>query len=100
MSYRVPRAKALVRITGYGADRSRGDRNYAQQSHLGPIAQISDSVLYHQVDTMGATVEVLSFWKKSKKSLPSILMVVVGRIRSMLDFDQCPSALKAAIRIV
>ncbi|MEK6624921.1 MAG: trypsin-like serine protease [Bdellovibrionota bacterium] len=53
VSYQVPRIGALVRITGYGADRSRGDRNYAQQSHLGPIAQISDSVLYHQVDTMG-----------------------------------------------
>ncbi|HAZ12299.1 MAG: hypothetical protein A2X86_03590 [Bdellovibrionales bacterium GWA2_49_15] len=53
VSFETPRVGASVRITGYGADRNRGDRNYAQQSHAGPIAQISNSILYHQVDTMG-----------------------------------------------
>ncbi|MBI2518942.1 MAG: trypsin-like serine protease [Bdellovibrio sp.] len=53
VSFDPPRVGAMVRITGYGADRSQGDRNYAQQSHVGPITQISDTILYHQVDTMG-----------------------------------------------
>lgn len=43
----------IVRITGYGADYSDKDKNFAQQTHTGPIAVISGSSLYHQVDTMG-----------------------------------------------
>lgn len=43
----------IVRITGYGADYSDDDRNFAQQAHTGPISAISGSTLNHQVDTMG-----------------------------------------------
>ncbi len=53
VSFAQPRVGAMVRITGYGADSSQGDRNYAQQTHVGPISQISGSILSHQVDTMG-----------------------------------------------
>jgi len=55
--YKVASEKAKVgdevRITGYGADRSEGDRNYAQQTHSGTISAISGPLMKHVVDTMG-----------------------------------------------
>lgn len=48
-----PAVGDIVRITGYGADYSDEDRNFAQQTNTGPIAVINGTSLHHQVDTMG-----------------------------------------------
>ncbi len=49
----TPRAGQEVRVTGYGADRSDPDRNYAQQTHVGKIFNIKGSAMEHTIDTMG-----------------------------------------------
>jgi len=43
---------ATLRITGYGADSPDPDRNYAQQTHTGPLTAVA-SRLQYQVDTQG-----------------------------------------------
>lgn len=49
----VPTSGEVIRITGYGRDSADADRNFAQQSHTGPIYKVRGSTLYHQADTMG-----------------------------------------------
>ena len=53
VSFDMPSEGDTIRITGYGADRSQGDRNYAQQTNTGPIYSIEGSILNHRADTMG-----------------------------------------------
>ena len=55
VSFNLPKTGDMVRITGYGADRSDNDRNFAQQSHSGPIESLprSGSIMNHRADTMG-----------------------------------------------
>lgn len=43
----------IVRITGYGADSNTPIGNFAQQTHVGRILRISNSVVHYNVDTMG-----------------------------------------------
>lgn len=55
VSFKVPKTGDMVRITGYGADRNDDDRNFAQQTHSGPIESLprSGSIMNHLADTMG-----------------------------------------------
>lgn len=55
VSFDRPSVGDMVRITGYGADRSDSDRHFAQQTHSGPIASLptSGATMNHQADTMG-----------------------------------------------
>ena len=55
VSFIAPSVGDLVRITGYGLDTREPDRNLAQQSHVGPIANYATrgAGMGHQVDTMG-----------------------------------------------
>jgi V8-like Glu-specific endopeptidase len=55
VSFQMPKEGDMVRITGYGADYGDDDRNFAQQSHAGPIASFNRraSIMNHQADTMG-----------------------------------------------
>lgn len=55
VSFTAPKIGDIVRITGYGLDRSEPERNLAQQSHTGPIASYATrgAGMSHQVDTMG-----------------------------------------------
>lgn len=55
VSFTAPNIGDIVRITGYGLDTAEPDRNLAQQSHIGPIANFSTrgGGMGHQVDTMG-----------------------------------------------
>lgn len=48
-----PARGTILRITGYGADSPDPTRNFAQQTHTGPVYRISGQTLYHQADTMG-----------------------------------------------
>lgn len=43
----------IIRITGYGLDRSDPERNLAQQTHTGEITRLRGSTMYHVADTMG-----------------------------------------------
>lgn len=53
VSYQAPVAGDIIRITGYGLDRSDPDRNLAQQTESGEITKVRGSSMYHVVDTMG-----------------------------------------------
>ncbi len=53
VSFDAPVRGDIVRITGYGADRAEPTRNFAQQTHLGDIFEISGTVMRHRADTMG-----------------------------------------------
>ncbi|MCO4793992.1 MAG: trypsin-like serine protease [Bacteriovoracaceae bacterium] len=55
VSFNMPAKGDMVRITGYGADYSDNDRNFAQQTHAGPIDSLNrgSSVMNHRADTMG-----------------------------------------------
>ena len=53
VDFSKPSAGTEVRITGYGADSRDADRNFAQQTHTGPIQRISGQTMYHRADTMG-----------------------------------------------
>lgn len=55
VSFDMPKEGDLVRITGYGADYNDNDRNFAQQTHAGPIASLQrgSAIMNHQADTMG-----------------------------------------------
>ncbi|MBT7609168.1 MAG: trypsin-like serine protease [Bacteriovoracaceae bacterium] len=55
VSFNMPETGDMVRITGYGADRADRERNFAQQTHNGPIERLSRSsaVMNHRADTMG-----------------------------------------------
>lgn len=53
VAFYTPRPGQEVRVTGYGADRSDPDRNYAQQTHVGKIYNIQGSAMEHTIDTMG-----------------------------------------------
>ncbi len=53
VSFKAPKKDDLVRITGYGADSNDNDRNFAQQTHSGPVYETRGSVLNHRADTMG-----------------------------------------------
>jgi V8-like Glu-specific endopeptidase len=55
VSFEMPAEGDMVRITGYGADYGDDDRNFAQQTHSGPITTLNrgSSVMNHQADTMG-----------------------------------------------
>lgn len=48
-----PTSGDIIRITGYGLDRSDPDRNLAQQTHTGEITSFRGSTMYHVADTMG-----------------------------------------------
>ncbi len=48
-----PRNGDIIRITGYGLDRSDPERNIAQQTHTGEITRQRGSTMYHVADTMG-----------------------------------------------
>lgn len=43
----------IIRITGYGLDRSDPERNLAQQTHTGEVVSMRGSAIYHIADTMG-----------------------------------------------
>tara|TARA_R110002072_G_scaffold276051_1_gene437585 strand:+ start:345260 stop:345982 length:723 start_codon:yes stop_codon:yes gene_type:complete len=53
VTFEAPKAGDLIRITGYGLDRSQGDRNLAQQTHYGEVVSMRGNVMYHIADTMG-----------------------------------------------
>jgi V8-like Glu-specific endopeptidase len=55
VSFDMPKTGDMVRITGYGADRGDRDRNFAQQTHSGPIESLprSGAIMNHRADTMG-----------------------------------------------
>lgn len=53
VSFQKPDSGDIIRITGYGLDRSDPERNLAQQTHTGEITRIRGSALYHVADTMG-----------------------------------------------
>jgi V8-like Glu-specific endopeptidase len=55
VSFVLPKAGDMVRISGYGADRNDNDRNFAQQTHSGPIENLTRSIMYHRADTMGGS---------------------------------------------
>jgi len=48
-----PQTGDVIRITGYGLDRSDPERNLAQQTHTGEITRFNRSTMYHVADTMG-----------------------------------------------
>lgn len=52
VSYERPSVGTIVRITGYGRD-SEPDRNFAQQTHHGPVSSLNRSAMYHKADTQG-----------------------------------------------
>jgi V8-like Glu-specific endopeptidase len=51
----VPKAGDEIRITGYGRDSADPSRNFAQQTHAGPIHKVDarETTISHQADTMG-----------------------------------------------
>ena len=53
VSFQKPDNGDIVRITGYGLDRSDPERNLAQQTHVGEVTSIRGSAMYHVADTMG-----------------------------------------------
>jgi len=53
VNFQKPQNGDIIRITGYGLDRSDPERNLAQQTHTGEITSIRGSALYHVADTMG-----------------------------------------------
>jgi V8-like Glu-specific endopeptidase len=48
-----PRKGDVVRITGYGVDRLRNERNLAQKTHSGDIRLVTKGNLEYSVDTTG-----------------------------------------------
>ncbi|MCP4912984.1 MAG: trypsin-like serine protease [Oligoflexia bacterium] len=52
-TFTQPEVGTVIRITGYGLDRSQGDRNLAQQTHTGEVTKMQGNVMYHVADTMG-----------------------------------------------
>lgn len=53
VEFNKPRNGDIIRITGYGLDRSDPERNLAQQTHTGEITRFRGSTMYHVADTMG-----------------------------------------------
>jgi len=53
VDFSKPKKGEIVRITGYGLDRSDPERNLAQQTHTGEIVSFRGSTMYHVADTMG-----------------------------------------------
>lgn len=53
VDFNNPRSGTVVRITGYGLDRSDPERNLAQQTHTGEITRFRGATMYHVADTMG-----------------------------------------------
>ncbi len=53
VEFNKPNSGTVVRITGYGLDRSDPDRNLAQQTHTGEVVKFRGSTMYHVADTMG-----------------------------------------------
>ncbi|MEC7276680.1 MAG: trypsin-like serine protease [Bdellovibrionota bacterium] len=53
VDFNGPKAGDLIRITGYGLDRSDPERNLAQQTHTGEVVRLRGSAMYHIADTMG-----------------------------------------------
>ncbi len=53
VDFNGPQNGDLIRITGYGLDRSDPERNLAQQTHTGEVVRLRGSAMYHVADTMG-----------------------------------------------
>jgi len=55
---KMPNTGDILRITGYGS--ASGEKNFAQQTHFGPLLSVTGSTLKYEVDTMpgnsGSTV--------------------------------------------
>lgn len=51
----IPKQGDTVRITGYGRDAQDPIRNFAQQTHTGPVYEVdvAGSAMEHRADTMG-----------------------------------------------
>ncbi len=58
-----------IRITGYGVDSSPSSWNQVQQTHVGPMATSSGSVIQYVTDTMGGNSGSPVIWEQTDQAI-------------------------------